>query len=88
MVPQLTALFAALLFGASAPFAKLLLSDVNPLQLAGLLYLGSGSGLLVIRLGRNIVLKNHNRKVQSAGMKSSGSPEQSSAAVSRRRSRS
>ena len=46
------ALLAAALFGASTPLAKLLLQDMSPLMLAGLLYLGSGTGLLLIRLGR------------------------------------
>jgi drug/metabolite transporter (DMT)-like permease len=36
---------AAALFGLSAPFAKLLLSDAEPLALAPLLYLGAGIGL-------------------------------------------
>ena len=39
------ALAAALLFGAGTPIAKLLLADVSPWMLAGLLYLGSGLGL-------------------------------------------
>ncbi|UCV00230.1 DMT family transporter [Acidovorax radicis] len=39
------ALTAALLFGASTPLAKLLVGNVTPLLLAGLLYLGSGIGL-------------------------------------------
>lgn len=39
------ALAAAALFGASTPAAKLLLRDVSPLLMAGLLYLGSGVGL-------------------------------------------
>lgn len=39
-------LTAALLFGASTPFSKLLVTRVEPLTLAGLLYLGSGVGLL------------------------------------------
>src|SRR5262249_39425628 len=39
------ALAAALLFGASTPVAKILLGQVDPILLAGLLYLGSGSGL-------------------------------------------
>ncbi|MDB5761783.1 MAG: cnrT [Herminiimonas sp.] len=39
------ALLAALLFGASTPFAKLLVGQTTPLVLAGLLYLGSGIGL-------------------------------------------
>jgi drug/metabolite transporter (DMT)-like permease len=46
------ALVAALLFGASAPFAKLLLSDIAPQLLAGLLYAGSGAGLAVAWLLR------------------------------------
>jgi drug/metabolite transporter (DMT)-like permease len=44
------ALLAAALFGASTPLAKLLLGDVPPVGLAGLLYLGSGLGLLLTRL--------------------------------------
>jgi drug/metabolite transporter (DMT)-like permease len=43
-----SALIAALLFGASTPLAKLLLHDVAPLLLAGLLYAGSGLGLLLL----------------------------------------
>jgi drug/metabolite transporter (DMT)-like permease len=39
---------AALLFGASTPLAKLLLGDVSPWLLAGLLYLGSGIGLALL----------------------------------------
>ena len=41
----LYALLAAVLFGASTPFAKVLLSDTPPVLLAGLLYGGSGIGL-------------------------------------------
>lgn len=48
------ALASAALFGASTPFAKLLLGDgVSPWLLAGLLYLGSGVGLSVIHFGRH-----------------------------------
>jgi drug/metabolite transporter (DMT)-like permease len=46
------ALAAAVLFGASTPFAKLLIGQISPLVLAGLFYLGSGVGLgawLVLR---------------------------------------
>jgi drug/metabolite transporter (DMT)-like permease len=43
-------IIAAGLFGASAPFSKLLLDSVTPLQLAGLLYLGSGFCLLLVKL--------------------------------------
>lgn len=47
------ALLAAALFGASTPFAKLLVGEMSPWLLAGLLYLGSGLGLAVIRLIRD-----------------------------------
>src|SRR2546428_393815 len=40
------ALISAALFGASTPLAKLLLGELPPLLLAGLLYLSSGLGLL------------------------------------------
>lgn len=46
------ALGAAALFGASTPLAKMLLTDVNPWLLAGLLYLGSGIGLSIFRFIR------------------------------------
>jgi drug/metabolite transporter (DMT)-like permease len=47
------ALASAILFGASTPFAKLLLGNgLNPWLLAGLLYLGSGIGLGLLALGR------------------------------------
>lgn len=48
-VPWLQALLAALLFGASAPVAKLLLGEVSPVVLAALLYLGSGLGVLILK---------------------------------------
>ncbi len=48
------ALIAALLFGVSAPLAKLLLGEVEPIPLAAFLYLGSGIGLLGITLFQRI----------------------------------
>jgi drug/metabolite transporter (DMT)-like permease len=42
-------LVAALLFGAGAPLAKLLLAQTSPWLLAALLYLGSGLGLATLR---------------------------------------
>lgn len=45
----LCALAAAILFGASTPLAKVLLGTMDPVLLAGLLYVGSGSGLLAWR---------------------------------------
>jgi len=44
------ALISAALFGASTPLAKLLLRDIDPWMLAGILYLGSGVGLLGLKL--------------------------------------
>ena len=44
------ALAAAILFGAGTPGAKLVLGEANPWLVAGLLYLGSGVGLMVYRL--------------------------------------
>jgi drug/metabolite transporter (DMT)-like permease len=46
------ALGAALLFGAGTPLAKLLLAGTSPWLLAGLLYLGSGLGLTLVRVLR------------------------------------
>lgn len=46
------ALASALLFGASTPFAKLLLGSVDPWMMAGLLYLGAGIGLAALHLSR------------------------------------
>jgi len=46
------ALAAAVLFGAAAPFAKLLLGEVEPQLLAGLFYLGAGIGLAAVHFGR------------------------------------
>lgn len=64
----LPALGAAILFGASTPFSKQLIGEgfsaFSPFLLAGLLYLGSGLGLTLIRL------------VRDRGWKPSGLPRQ------------
>lgn len=49
----LHALSAAALFGASMPLAKLLVGEISPWLLAGLLYLGSGIGLALVRIIRD-----------------------------------
>jgi drug/metabolite transporter (DMT)-like permease len=49
------ALTSAMLFGASTPFAKLLVGSVHPTLLAGLLYLGSGLGLLAVAIASRLV---------------------------------
>ncbi|NYZ11592.1 DMT family transporter [Azospirillum sp. RWY-5-1] len=48
------AILAAVLFGISTPLAKLLVHDLSPWMLAGLLYLGSGIGLGLVRLARGL----------------------------------
>ena len=45
-----TALVSALLFGMTTPIAKLLLPGTQPLLIAGLLYLGCGVGVGLLRL--------------------------------------
>lgn len=47
------AMLAAVFFGASTPAAKLLVGEISPVLLAGLLYLGSGLGLTATRLLRD-----------------------------------
>lgn len=50
-------LMAAILFGASAPLSKLLLARIDPIPLAGLLYVGAGASMglwaVVARLQRS-----------------------------------
>ena len=50
----LAALGAALLFGAGTPLAKALLGTVNAWLMAGLLYFGSGAGLMLYRALRRV----------------------------------
>ena len=50
----LSALIAAVLFGASTPLAKILVDEMSPILLAGLLYAGSGVGLGIALLLRNL----------------------------------
>lgn len=49
------------MFGASTPFAKILLGQIPPVMLAGLLYCGSGIGLLSWLLLRKFLF-NHKEK--------------------------
>jgi drug/metabolite transporter (DMT)-like permease len=56
------AIAAAVLFGASTPFSKILLGRVNPVLLAGLLYLGSGCGLGILWMVGKRFRKGANRE--------------------------
>ena len=60
----LQALFAAILFGASAPLAKLLLGEMEPIPLAAFLYLGSAIGLLSIRFLQRINQQGSDKEAQ------------------------
>ena len=53
----LIALLAAALFGASAPFAKILLQNINPWWLSAILYLGSGMGVTLIFIKSKLTKK-------------------------------
>jgi drug/metabolite transporter (DMT)-like permease len=55
------AVFAAILFGASTPAAKFLLGQIDPWLLAGILYLGSGVGIIIILL-LQYFFKQHDTK--------------------------
>jgi drug/metabolite transporter (DMT)-like permease len=58
LAPGVTsAILAALLFGASTPFAKRLVGEVPPQMLAGLLYLGSGVGLALVLAARALAAR-------------------------------
>lgn len=50
----LQALLAALFFGANAPISKLLLGDVPPVLMAAFLYLGSGTGISLVKLSQRL----------------------------------
>ncbi|HEX6793987.1 MAG TPA: DMT family transporter, partial [Casimicrobiaceae bacterium] len=47
-------LASAMLFGISTPVAKILVGSVSPVMLAGLLYAGSGLGLLLVLVSRRL----------------------------------
>jgi drug/metabolite transporter (DMT)-like permease len=66
--PILAALASALLFGTSTPLAKVLVAQLPPLALAGLLYLGAGAGLLVLRwLWRSLSHGDDSREAPVSG---------------------
>lgn len=64
------AALAAILFGASTPFAKLLLGTTQPVLLAALLYLGSGVSLSVWLL----LTKKFGKKSKEANLKKADLP--------------
>jgi drug/metabolite transporter (DMT)-like permease len=67
----LYAILAAILFGASTPAAKVLLGSIDSWLLAGLLYLGSAIGLLIVfsiqRFSKQTMIKEAPIKYQEWG---------------------
>jgi drug/metabolite transporter (DMT)-like permease len=56
-------LLSAVLFGISTPISKLLIRDISPVGLAGLLYLGAFLGLTLYSVGTKIF--RHKNKIQT-----------------------
>ncbi len=66
----LQALLAAIFFGASAPIAKLLLGDnIAPIFLAAFLYLGSGTGISLVKLTQRMRSKEVEAGIKSPDLK-------------------
>jgi drug/metabolite transporter (DMT)-like permease len=64
-------LLSGLLFGIATPFSKLLLSNLNSFELAGLLYLGAGIAMIpvILRTGSQIkLLFNKNNSIRTLGI--------------------
>ena len=56
------ALLSAALFGLSTPIAKVLIGDIPPVALAGLLYLGAFAGLSIYSIGKALVSSDRSRR--------------------------
>jgi drug/metabolite transporter (DMT)-like permease len=67
--PILFAVASAVLFGISAPFSKILLNEVDPVILAGLLYLGAFVGLSLYSIGSKIFRTKKPKTSESLGKK-------------------
>lgn len=64
------AVLAGILFGASVPLSKVMLGSSDPLMLAALLYLGSGLGMVFMRL----LLRTGSRPPSESGLKRADAP--------------
>ena len=65
----LQALLAAIFFGASAPIAKLLLGNIAPIFLAAFLYIGSGTGISLVKLTQRMRSKEVEAGIKRADIK-------------------
>jgi drug/metabolite transporter (DMT)-like permease len=63
------ALLAALFFGASAPISKLLLGNVPPILMAAFLYLGSGTGISLIKLYQRLTSNQREAGIKAPDVK-------------------
>jgi drug/metabolite transporter (DMT)-like permease len=63
------ALLAAIFFGASAPISKLLLGGVPPVLMAAFLYLGSGTGISLIKLTQRVTSNQKEAGIKSPDVK-------------------
>lgn len=61
--PLLYVILSATLFGLSSPLAKILVKDISPVAMAGLLYLGAFIGLAIYKLVRKIGTTDKQRTV-------------------------
>jgi drug/metabolite transporter (DMT)-like permease len=61
--PLLYVILSATLFGLSSPLAKLLVKEISPVAMAGLLYLGAFIGLAIYNLVRKIGTADSKRTV-------------------------
>jgi drug/metabolite transporter (DMT)-like permease len=59
--PLTFVIISASLFGVGLPLAKILVSDVPPVTLAGLLYIGAFAGLFLYSLGRQRTAPAHSK---------------------------
>ena len=65
----LQALLAALFFGASAPLSKLFLIDVPPVLMASFLYLGSGTGISLVKLSQQLTSTHREAGIKGPDVK-------------------
>ncbi|MCD6107182.1 MAG: EamA family transporter [Caldisericaceae bacterium] len=60
--PLIFVIISASLFGISPPLTKLLVKDIPPVALAGLLYLGAFAGLSLYSIGKKIIMADPDKK--------------------------
>src|SRR5215210_6861386 len=65
----LQALLAALFFGASAPISKLLLGEVPAVLMAAFLYLGSGTGISLVKLSQQLTSNQKEAGIKAPDVK-------------------